>query len=267
MTGEVLSQAGRVVVVTGGTGAIGGAIARSLADSGAQVVVISRRVDALPPVEELGESIVGVSADVLDHDALVVARTAILASAGRVDALVNCAGGNVSAAIVSDDASPFEIPVDALRAVVDLNLLGTVLPTQVFGPAIVDAGGGSIVNVSSVGAARALTRIGGYGAAKAGIESYTRWLAVELGRRDVPIRVNAIMPGFFLGEQNRSLLVGDDGQPTERGRRIVERTPLGRLGAPDDLTGTVLWLLSDGSRFVTGIVVPVDGGFTAAAGI
>jgi NAD(P)-dependent dehydrogenase (short-subunit alcohol dehydrogenase family) len=173
----------------------------------------------------------------------------------------------VPAAVLADDLSPFALPADALREVVDLNLLGTVLPTQVFGAAMPASAGGSIVNVSSMAATRALTRVGGYGAAKAAVESYTRWLAVELARRGTGIRVNAVAPGFLIGEQNRALLVQEDGTLTERGAAVVERTPLGRFGDPDDLVSTVVWLASDGARFVTGVVVPVDGGFSAFAGV
>jgi NAD(P)-dependent dehydrogenase (short-subunit alcohol dehydrogenase family) len=183
-----------------------------------------------------------------------------------VDVLVNAAGGNVPAAVVADDRSPLDVPPQAFRDVVDLNLLGTVLPIQAFGAAM-PAAGGSIVNVSSMAAARALTRVGGYGAAKAAIESYTRWLAVELARRGTGIRVNAIAPGFVIGEQNRALLVRADGTPTERGAAVIERTPLARFAEPDDLVATVVWLASDGARFVTGAVVPVDGGFGAFAGV
>jgi NAD(P)-dependent dehydrogenase (short-subunit alcohol dehydrogenase family) len=147
----------------------------------------------------------------------------------------------------------------------DLNFGGTVLATRVFGDAMQP--GGSIVNVSSMAAGHALTRVGGYGAAKAAVESITRWWAVELARRGTGIRVNAIAPGFVLGDQNRALLVGVDGALTERGAKVVSRTPLGRLGEPEDLISTVLWLTSDGARFVTGVVVPVDGGFTAFSGV
>jgi NAD(P)-dependent dehydrogenase (short-subunit alcohol dehydrogenase family) len=263
----MLSLDGRVAVVTGGTGAIGGAIARGLSNAGARVVVLARRVDGLPPLDDETEGPVGVAADVLDLAMLERARDAVVERFGAVHVLVNCAGGNIPAALLTDDRSPFDLPPDALREVVDLNLLGTVLPTQVFGAAMAPATGCSIVTVSSMAAARALTRVGGYGAAKAAVESYTRWLAVELARRDTGIRVNSIAPGFLIGEQNRRLLVREDGELTERGDAVVAHTPLGRFGDPDDLVSTVLWLVSDESRFVTGIVVPVDGGFSAFAGV
>lgn len=259
----------RVAVVTGGTGAIGSALAQGLAEAGAHVVVVARHVDALPPLaaEPADARVCGVTADVLDAATLEVAREAVVARHGALHILVNCAGGNVARASLASDASPFDAPIDAVRAVVDVNLMGTVRASQVFGSAMPANAGCSIVNVSSMGAARALTRNGGYGAAKAGVESYTRWLAVELARRGTGIRVNAIAPGFLIGEQNRALLVGADGEPTERGRTVIAQTPIGRFGEPEDLVSTVLWLVSDGAQFVTGAVVPVDGGFSAWGGV
>ena len=271
MDDNPFSLAGRVAVVTGGTGAIGSALATGLAQAGARVVVLARSVDRVEQtataLRAAGHGALGIPADVLDAAALEDARDAILARFGSIDVLVNCAGGNVGAATVPDDASPFDVPMEAYRNVVDQNLLGTLLPIRVLGPAMGVSAGRSIVTVSSLAASRALTRVGGYGAAKAAVESITRWLAVELARRGTGIRVNAIAPGFVLGEQNRSLLAGDDGELTPRGAMIVERTPLGRLGEPEELVSTVVWLASDGARFVTGIVVPVDGGFSAFSGV
>jgi NAD(P)-dependent dehydrogenase (short-subunit alcohol dehydrogenase family) len=268
----MFSLVGRVAVVTGGTGAIGGAIAEGLARAGARVIVIARHVESLPALEHAGAglkdaAVVAVKADVLDRESLESARDAIVAELGELHILVNCAGGNLPAATLLDDNSPFELAPDALRQVVDLNLFGTVLPVQVFGQAMPPVGDCSIVNVSSMAAGRALTRVGAYGAAKAAVESYTRWLAVELARRHKGIRVNAIAPGFFVGNQNRSLLLRDDGELTDRGARIIDQTPLARFGEPEDIVTTVIWLVSDGARFVTGVVVPVDGGFSAFAGV
>jgi NAD(P)-dependent dehydrogenase (short-subunit alcohol dehydrogenase family) len=256
----------RVAIVTGGSGAIGRAIARGLAEDGAQVAILARRAERVEDVaDQIGRGAIGVAADVLDEPSLVEAREAILGQFGRIDVLVNCAGGNVSAATLPDDEAPFSLPLNAYQQVMDLNFGGTVLATRVFGDAMHP--GGSIVNVSSMAAGHALTRVGGYGAAKAAVESITRWWAVELARRGTGIRVNAIAPGFVLGDQNRALLIGVDGALTERGVKVVSRTPLGRLGEPEDLVSTVLWLTSDGARFVTGVVVPVDGGFTAFSGV
>jgi NAD(P)-dependent dehydrogenase (short-subunit alcohol dehydrogenase family) len=251
---------GKVAVVTGASGVLGGAIARGLAEAGASVGLLARRRPRLESLAgELGEALV-LEADVLDPDALARARDAVLERFGRVDVLVNAAGGNVPAATVGE-RSFFELGVEALDEVMRLNFHGTVLPTQVFGAAMET---GSIVNVSSLAAHRALTRVVGYGAAKAAVENLTRWLAVELAPA---IRVNAVAPGFFVGEQNRSLLLDDSGAPTARGAAIVAATPAGRFGEPGEVAGAVVWLCGAAASFVTGVVVPVDGGFDAFSGV
>jgi NAD(P)-dependent dehydrogenase (short-subunit alcohol dehydrogenase family) len=245
----------RVAVVTGGTGALGSAMAEGLAAAGARVAVLSRHPD------EDGDHL-ALAADVLRRDEVAAARDRVLAEWGRVDILVNAAGGNVPGATLDPGARVFDLSEAAFRDVVDLNLVGTLLPTQVFGAAM--EGEGAIVNVSSMASARAITRVIGYGAAKAAVENVTRWLAVELAPG---IRVNAIAPGFFIGEQNRALLLEPDGTLTARGRAIVERTPAGRFGEADELVGTLVWLCSPAARFVTGTVVAVDGGFGAFSGV
>ncbi|MEI7759468.1 MAG: SDR family oxidoreductase [Thermoleophilia bacterium] len=271
MTSDLFSLAGRVAVVTGGTGAIGGAVADGLARAGANVVVIARNAervaDTAGRLVSLGHDAIGIAADVLDLDSLERARDEVLERYGAVHVLVNCAGGNVAAATLHDGDDPFDVPLDALREVVDLNLLGTLLPIRVLGGVMQHDSGCSIVNVSSMAASRAVTRVGGYGGAKAAVESITRWLAVELARRGTGIRVNAIAPGFFVGDQNRALLMREDGELTDRGATIVSRTPLGRFGEPEELVSTVIWLVADGARFVTGVVVPIDGGFSAFSGV
>jgi NAD(P)-dependent dehydrogenase (short-subunit alcohol dehydrogenase family) len=207
-------------------------------------------------------------ADVLVRAQLEAAREAVLGRWSRVDILVNAAGGNVPTATVADDAEVFGVPEEALRRVVDLNLMGTLLPCQVLGEAMARSGEGSIVNVSSMAAQKPLTRVVGYSAAKAAVENLARWLAVELpGKHGAGLRVNAVSPGFFLGEQNRAMLVNDDGSLTERGQKIMAHTPAGRLGEPEELVGTVVWLCSPAARFVNGVVVPVDGGFSAFGGV
>jgi len=253
---------GRTAVVTGATGAIGEAIARALADAGASIGVLARRRDRVEALASALPSAVALEADVLDEESLRRARELTLERFGRIDILVNAAGGNVAAATVGEWTF-FELPEGALREVVDLNLLGTVLPSRAFGEAMLERGG-SIVNVSSMAAHRALTRVVGYGAAKAAVENFTRWLAVELAPA---VRVNAVAPGFFIGEQNRALLLAEDGSPTERGARILAATPAGRFGEPAEVAGAVVYLCSDAASFVTGAVLPVDGGFEAFSGV
>src|SRR3954454_21526964 len=268
-----VSLEGQVAVVTGGSGALGSALARGLAAAGASVGVLARSADAVDAsVEAIGAAggdAFALTADVLDRSALEGARDAVLERHGRLDILVNAAGGNVPAATVGEGQSFFDLPVEALRHVVELNLFGTVLPCQVLGAAMTPRGPAdetsrSIVNISSMAAGRALTRVAGYGAAKAAVESFTRWLAVDCARSfGERLRVNAIAPGFFVGDQNRRLLLDEEGGLTARGRTIVGHTPAGRFGEAADLVSALLWLCSPGSRFVTGVVVPVDGGFSA----
>ncbi len=266
---HAFSLDGYVAVVTGGSGALGSALVRGLVEAGATVGVLARNVGT---VEEIPGGF-PLAADVLDRGQLEHARDAVLDRYHRLDILVNAAGGNVPEATVGEGRSFFELPEDALRRVFELNLLGTILPCQIFGAAMrprddIDTASRSIVNVSSMAAQRTLTRVVGYGAAKAAVESFTRWLAVDCARSfGDRLRVNAIAPGFFLAEQNRGLLLDEAGGLTARGRAVVEHTPAGRFGNPDDLVSTLLWLCSPASRFVTGAVVPVDGGFGGFGGV
>ncbi len=268
---RLFSLSGKVAVVTGATGVLGGAMARGLARVGARVGVLGRREErAEAVVREIlgsGGEAMPLLADVLNEERLRAAREAVLDHWGRMDILVNAAGGNVPGATLSNDATIFDLPREAFGEVFDLNLVGTLLPIQVFGEAMTRETGGCIVNVSSMAAARPITRVAGYSAAKAAVDNLTRWLAVDLARRYGNIRVNAVAPGFFLGEQNRALLVNEDGSLTARGRAIIEHTPVGRFGEPEELTGTVIWLCSPAANFVNGVVVPVDGGFSAFSGV
>ena len=268
-----IDLSGKVAVVTGGSGVLGMALCQGFAQAGAAVIVVSRAADkAQASAEALtaaGGRAVGAVADVTDTEALEALAHTVLAAFDRVDILVNCAGGNRPDATVGPEQAFFDIPRAALSNVFDLNLMGTLLPSQVFGRAMARQGTGVIVNISSMAAVRPLTRVVAYGAAKAAVDNFTQWLAVYMAREHSPaIRVNAIAPGFFLTEQNRRLLTdATSGGLTERGQHIVAHTPLGRFGAPEDLIGTALWLASDAARFVTGIVVPVDGGFSAYGGV
>ena len=276
MTAEALtalfSLKDKVAIVTGGTGVLGGAIAHGLAAAGARVVILGRRAEKAAEVTETikaaGGSALPVAADVLDPARLQAARDTILQEWGQIDILINAAGGNSPDATVAPNGSFFAMKQDAITKMLDLNLIGTVLPSQVFGEVMAKAGSGSIINISSMAAQRPLTRVVGYAAAKAAIDNFTRWLAIEMCMKyGAGIRVNAIAPGFFVGEQNRAFLLNPDNSLSPRGQQIVAHTPMARFGEPEELIGAALWLSSDAARFVTGIVVPVDGGFSAYAGV
>jgi NAD(P)-dependent dehydrogenase (short-subunit alcohol dehydrogenase family) len=269
---RLFSLEGQTAVVTGGTGVLGGMMARGLAQAGAKVGVLGRRADkaqeAVDAIINEGGAALSLPADVMDAPSLLEAREKIMAEWGRIDILVNAAGGTTPAATVAPDQSFFDAPLDPMREVIDLNLIGTLLPTQIFGAVMAKAKTGTIVNISSLSAQRALTRAVAYSAGKAAVENFTRWLAVELAQKyGQGLRVNAIAPGFFLGEQNRRLLVNEDNTLTARGQTILQHTPAGRFGEPDDLLGALIWLCSPGARFVTGTVVFVDGGFNAFSGV
>ncbi|MEO1442098.1 MAG: SDR family oxidoreductase [Chloroflexota bacterium] len=261
---------GKVAIVTGGYGALGTGMCRGLAEAGATVVVIGRDGEkAAALAGELGGESMGMAADVLDKDALETAAGQIMARYERIDVLVNAAGGNrAEATAVPGERTFFDLPQEALQWVFNLNLIGTILPSQVFGAHMVNAGSGAILNVSSMTSMQPLTRVVAYGNAKAAVNNFTQWLAVYMATEHSPeIRVNAIAPGFFVGEQNDYLLYDQSNTLTPRGQQIIDHTPMGRFGDPEDLLGTVLWLVSDASKFVTGIVVPVDGGFSAYSGV
>lgn len=261
---------GRVAVVTGGGGVLGCRMAHTLRAAGARVAVLGRTRTRLDATVDLlgGEQVCAVTCDVLDSSAIEQAADEVQRRLGTPAILVNAAGGNVPAATVGPEQSVFDLPLEAFDQTLRLNLTGTVGPTLAFGRRMVDAGGGVVVNVSSMAAQRPLTRVVAYSAAKSGVDSFTRWLAVEAAQKlGGALRVNAIAPGFFVTEQNRRLLTADDGTPTARGAQVLAHTPLGRFGEPGDLDGALLWLCSDAARFVTGIVVPVDGGFSAYGGV
>jgi NAD(P)-dependent dehydrogenase (short-subunit alcohol dehydrogenase family) len=265
---------GQTAAITGGSGVLGSVMARGLARAGARVAVLSRRAESCEEVaatiRAAGGQALGVACDVLDRAALTRAAEEVARAFGDVDILVNAAGGNQPAATTAPgERSFFDLDGEAVRGVFDLNFLGTLWSCQVFGRGMADRGQGCIVNVASMAALRPLTRVVAYGAAKAAVANFTQWLAVHMAREYSPrIRVNALAPGFFLTEQNRFLLTdADTGELTQRGRAIVDHTPAARFGAPEDLLGTLLWLASPASAFVTGVVVPVDGGFAAFSGV
>lgn len=257
---------GYVVVVTGGTGVLGRSICKYLALQGAKVVVLGRNAGKghaiADDIKESGGEALFLATDVLDRDVLELNLNAIMQKYGRVDALLNAAGGNMPGATIKPDGNIFELDIEDFQKVQSLNLTGTILPTQIFLRPMVESGKGSIVNFSSMAAFRPLTRVAGYGIAKAGVSNFTAFMATEVAKKfSTSIRVNAIAPGFFLTEQNRTLLTNPDGSWTERGNDIIRQTPMNRMGKPEELCGTIHYLISDASRFVTGTVAVVDGGF------
>lgn len=273
---------GKVAAVTGGSGVLCSVMAKALADCGAKVAVLSRRQEAVQAVADeinaAGGKAAAVSCDVLDRDSLVKANEVIGSELGTVDILINGAGGNRAEATTSveyhaaeavtdaEAKSFFDLSLEGIDETMKLNYTGTLLASQVFGRAMTEKGKGVIINISSMSAFCPLTKIPAYSAAKAAVDNFTRWLAVHMSTAG--IRVNAIAPGFFLTEQNRTLLTNEDGSPTARGGKIVSQTPMGRYGEPEELLGTLLWLASDeASGFVTGTVIPVDGGFSAYSGV
>jgi NAD(P)-dependent dehydrogenase (short-subunit alcohol dehydrogenase family) len=265
---------GRIAVVTGATGVLCSAMCHGLADAGATVVAIARnqeKIDALvADLQAKGATTLGISADVLDKPSLKAALQQVMDAYGRVDILINGAGGNRSdATTMPGERTFFDLPQEATEWVFNLNFTGAVLTSQVFGEVMAEQGTGVILNVSSMASYQPMTRVFAYAGAKAAINNFTQWLAVYMNdQHSKEIRVNAIAPGFFLGEQNRYLLIDkDSGELTERGQLIIDHTPMNRFGDADDLVGTMLWLVSDASKFVTGIVVPVDGGFMSFSGV
>jgi NAD(P)-dependent dehydrogenase (short-subunit alcohol dehydrogenase family) len=266
---------GRTIVMTGGTGAIGSAIACGLLECGAQLAILSRTPERGRQILKQFQSgasadrITLFRADVSEKASICRASSQILTRFGKVDGLINAAGGNRPRATTGADLTFFDLPLDALREVFDLNLLSTMLCCQVFGKHMIENGSGVILNVSSMNAYRPLTRIPAYSAAKAGVNNFTQWLAVHMAQEYSPqIRVNAVAPGFFLTEQNRFLLQDRETSDwTARGKAILAHTPMGRFGTPEELVGAALWLLSPASAFVTGAVVPIDGGFSAYSGV
>lgn len=269
---DKFSLEGRVIVVTGGTGILGNSFVNGIADAGGTVVILGRNVaignERADGINKKGGKALAVVADVLNQDDLVAARDKILKAFGRIDGLVNGAGGNMPQGVLQPDEDIFKMNLDGMKQVMDLNLWGTLLPTQVFGEAIAKTGRGSIVNISSMNSKRAVTKVIGYNMGKAAMDCYNQWFAVELANRyGDTIRMNALAPGFFLTEQNRNLLTKPEGGYTPRGESVIRNTPFKRFGHPDELIGALVWLLSDASAFVTGAMICVDGGFSIFSGV
>ncbi len=267
---DLFSVDGKVVVITGGTGVLGACIGKHLAKEGAKVVLMGRRQEEgdklVSEIKAEGGEAMFLVTDVMNPEVVQKNCDDILAAYGKVDALLNAAGGNMPGATIAPTGTIFDIKVDQFEKVLNLNLTGTVIPTQIFLRPMVEGGKGAIVNFSSMAAFRPMTRVLGYAAAKAGISNFTAFLANEVATKFTPeIRVNAIAPGFFLTNQNRALLTNSDGSLTERGQDVIRQTPFKRFGKPEELCGTIQYLISDAATFVTGTVAVVDGGFNAFA--
>jgi len=269
---ESFSLKDKVVIVTGGTGVLGDAFVKGIVNAGGIAGILGRnekvaneRADA---INASGGKAIALVADVLNEAHLIAARDKVMNTFGRIDGLVNGAGGNMPGGVIQPDQDLFTMNMDGMRQVMELNLWGTLIPTQVFGKVMADGGKGSIINISSMAAQQAVTKVLGYSMAKAAIDNYTKWFAVEAANRyGDRIRMNAIAPGFFLTEQNRTLLTQPDGSYTERGSLVMGNTPFKRFGKPEELVGALIWLLSDASAFVSGTVVYVDGGFSVFSGV
>jgi len=267
---NLFSVKDQVVVITGGTGVLGRAIATHLAEEGARVVILGRKAEVgnaiVEDIKKNGGEAMFLTTDVMNREALEQNLADILTAYGRVDALLNAAGGNMPGATIAPDGNFFDLKLEDFQRVLELNLIGTVLPTQVFLKPMVEQQKGAIVNFSSMAAFRPMTRVCGYASAKAGISNFTAYMATEVAKKfGEGIRVNAIAPGFFLTEQNRTLLTNPDGTYTQRGQDVIRQTPFGRMGRAEELCGTIQYLISEASSFVTGTVAAVDGGFNVFA--
>jgi len=269
---SLFSLKDKVALVTGGTGVLGSEMAHALAAAGAKVAVLGRNNqkgnEVVRSIEKAKGAAMFLPADVTELEQLEEANEKLLDAFGKLNILVNAAGGNIPGATVGPEQTIHDLAREDIRKIIELNYLGTVLPVQAFTPSMIQQKAGVIINISSMAAQRPLTRVMGYASSKAAIDNYTQWLAVELAQKyGEGMRVNAIAPGFFLTEQNRSLLTDENDNLTDRGRQIVGHTPFKRFGSPDELTGTLIWLCSDASKFVTGTIIPVDGGFNAFSGV
>jgi len=266
------SLEGKVIVVTGGTGILGSAFIDAIVEAGGAVGILGRKKEVAEEranaINQKGGKAIALVADVLNEEQLKVAKQQVLDKFGKIDGLVNAAGGNMPEGVLQPEESVFNMNIEGMKKTLDINLWGTIIPTQIFGEAIAKTGKGSIVNISSMNSKRAITKVLGYNMGKAAVDCYNQWFAVELARRHGDtIRMNALAPGFFLTEQNRYLLTKKEGGYTERGELVIKQTPFKRFGNPDELKGALVWLLSDASEFVTGAMICVDGGFSIFGGV
>lgn len=267
----MFSLQNKVIILTGSTGSLGGSLALSLAKAKAKIILLGRNQDLLNILVTKLSSLTEVSSyvvNVMNRKSLERIKNSVIDKYGQIDVLINAVGGNLPGAVISDDQSIFDLSETDFDEVVDLNLKGTLLPSIVFGKPMSEKGKGTIVNYSSMTVKQALTRVVGYSAGKAAMENFTRWMAVEMAiKYGDGIRVNAVAPGFFIGKQNQKLLLNDDGSLTERGRKIIQNTPMKRFGKPEELSGAIHFLCSESASFITGIVLPIDGGFSAFTGV
>ncbi|MFH6985731.1 SDR family oxidoreductase [Marinoscillum sp. 108] len=269
---NLFDLSGKVVIITGGAGVIGSTLARSLAEAKCKLVILNRdqtKIDQrVAELKKITPDVMGRVCDVLNVKELEETNKLILDEFGRIDILINAAGGNIPGATQSHDQQIFDLKIEAIDQAMDLNLKGTVYPSLVFGRSIAENGSGSIINISSMATYSAITRVLGYSIAKSGVNTFTRWMACELARKyGDKVRVNAIAPGFFIGDQNRELLLNPDGSLTDRSKKVINKTPMGRFGEIRELAGAVQFLCSDSASFITGVVLPVDGGFSAFSGV
>ncbi len=262
----------KIILVTGGCGVLGGGIAKYLLENNATVILLHYKESPLKTtvdqLKKISKKVEGFVCDVVEENSLKEAAKQIMAKYGKIDVLINAAGGNKPGATVGPNQSVFDVDVAQFKQVIDLNLFGSIIPSLVFGKEMAENKKGTIINVSSMAADRVITRVMGYSASKAAIDNFTKWMAVELAQKyGDGMRVNAIAPGFFIGNQNRALLLNEDGSYTDRGNTIIKNTPMNRFGNADELNGAIHYLCSEASKFVTGIVIPIDGGFSAFSGV
>ncbi|WP_338359446.1 SDR family oxidoreductase [Yeosuana marina] len=272
MDNLIFDISGKIAIVTGGGGVLGGNIAKHLIKAGCKVVVLDIREEnvksRVSELEAMGGTAIGFVSNVLNVEEMKITRDKIIKTWGKIDILINAAGGNLPGATLTEEQTVFDMKIEDFEKVTNLNLNGTVYPCLVFGEAMANQGAGSILNISSMATLSAITRVPGYSVAKSGIDIFTKWMAMEMGTKfGEKVRVNAIAPGFFIGDQNRKVLINEDGSYTERSKKVLARTPMKRFGDITELNGIVQFLCSDAASFITGTVIPVDGGFSSFSGV